>query len=151
MLSETLTEKMILLQAEATDWREAVSITGNLLVQNGVCEPRYIDAMIEAVEKLGPYMVLAPGIALAHARPEDGVIQIGLCIVTLAKPVNFGSPENDPVKLVIGFGGVDHESHLQLLQELAMFLMEDENQLLLKNAKDVSVVIQAFRTSGESL
>jgi PTS system ascorbate-specific IIA component len=149
MLSEPLSKSSILLQVPAADWREAVQKAGNLLVNNGVCEPRYVDAMIAAVERLGPYMVLAPGIALAHSRPEDGVLAVGMSMVTLSTPVNFGSPENDPVRLVIAFGGVDHTSHMGMLQELALFLMEESNQELLKTATDVETVLGAFSKREE--
>lgn len=144
MLADYLTKDVIRLQVPVKNWQEAVSTAGNLLVNNGNCLPKYVDAMIRAVNEFGPYMVLAPGIALAHARPEDGVVKMGMSIVTLEKPVNFGSPENDPVKLVIGFGGIDHDSHLKMLQELAIFLMDEGNQELLKSANEISGVLKAF-------
>jgi mannitol/fructose-specific phosphotransferase system IIA component (Ntr-type) len=148
MLSNYLNKNSILLQVNAADWREAVKKSGELLLNTGVCEPRYIQAMIKAVEELGPYMVLAPGIALAHARPEDGVLKVGMAILTLAVPVNFGSPENDPVRLVIAFAGVDHHSHVSMLQELALFLMDENNQEILKSAVDVNMVMSALSTNN---
>ncbi len=148
MLSDYLSEDRICLQVQAADWREAVQAGGELLVTAGVCEPRYVQAMVKAVEELGPYMVLAPGIALAHARPEDGVLKIGMAILTLAVPVNFGSPENDPVSLVIAFGGVDKHSHINMLQELAGFLIDETNQQMLKSATDVKMVMAALRTNN---
>src|SRR5574341_782958 len=134
MLKDYLTPDMIALQVRVADWRQAVRAGGELLVKAGKCEVRYVDAMVKAVEEMGPYMVLAPGLALAHARPEDGVKQVGMSIITLATPVEFGSESNDPVKLVISFGGVDNKSHIGMLQELAEFLMDPTNQLFLENA-----------------
>jgi mannitol/fructose-specific phosphotransferase system IIA component (Ntr-type) len=148
MLSDYLSEDCIHLKVHAENWREAVQASGEILVTAGICEPRYVLAMEKAVEELGPYMVLAPGIALAHARPEDGVLKIGLAILTLAVPVNFGSPENDPVSLVIAFGGVDKHSHINMLQELAGFLIDEANQQMLKSATDVSMVMAALRTNN---
>ena len=100
--------------------------------------------MVSAVNEMGPYMVLAPGIALAHGRPEDGVLKIGMSIINLETPVEFGSETNDPVYLIISFGGVDKESHIAMLQELAVFLMEESNQELLKTAKSIDEVMVAF-------
>lgn len=90
-----------------------------LLVDGGAVEPRYLSRCIEMVEEHGPYMVLAPGIALAHARPEDGAIRLGLSAVTLANPVEFGHPDNDPVDLVVCFASPDQEQHVGLLGALA--------------------------------
>ncbi len=145
MLSDYITSDMIQLQVEVSDWREAVQKGGELLVASGKCEPRYVDAMLGAVEQMGPYMVLAPGLALAHARPEDGVKDVCMSIITLATPVDFGSEANDPVKLVISFGGVDKESHVGMLQELARFLVDPEKQNLLKNATSIDEVMTAFK------
>ncbi len=147
MLKDYLTPDMIALQVRVADWRQAVRVGGELLVKAGKCEVRYVDAMVKAVEEMGPYMVLAPGLALAHARPEDGVKQVGMSIITLADPVEFGSESNDPVKLVISFGGVDNKSHIGLLQELAEFLMEPANQLFLENATSINEVLRAFERS----
>jgi PTS system ascorbate-specific IIA component len=146
MLSDYLNEKMIRLQVRVDGWEEAVRQGGDLLLQAGKCEERYIDAMVQAVETMGPYMVLAPGLALAHARPEDGVLELGMSVITLETPVEFGSEANDPVNLIISFGGVDNESHIGMLSALATFLMEEENQEFLRNATSVADVVEAFKT-----
>ncbi len=144
MLTEYITPELVAVQVEASDWESAIRTGGELLVNAGKCRASYVDAMVAAVNKLGPYMVLAPGIALAHARPEDGMLKVGLSIVNLATPVEFGTPANDPVFLVISFGGVDKEQHVTMLQELAEFLMNEENQKLLKTATSVEQVLAAL-------
>lgn len=143
-LADFLSEDLIQLQVSASSWEEAVRAGGALLLKAGVCEPRYIDAMVQVVRDLGPYMVLAPGIALAHARPEDGVKRIGLSIINLATPVEFGSEANDPVSLVISFAGLDKNSHIEMLQSLAVFLMDEANQKLLKESTSVDALMVAI-------
>jgi mannitol/fructose-specific phosphotransferase system IIA component (Ntr-type) len=145
MLADYIDPSMIRLQVQAKDWQEAVRQGGQLLLDGGKCEARYVDAMVEAVREMGPYMVLAPGLALAHARPEDGVLELGLSVITLSTPVDFGSEANDPVSLVISFGGVDKESHIGMLQALARFLMVEENQAFLRQATSVPDVMEAFK------
>jgi PTS system ascorbate-specific IIA component len=145
MLADYLTPDLVKLQVQADDWRDAVRQGGELLQKAGICEPRYVEAMIKAVEQMGPYMVLAPGLALAHARPQDGVLRVGMSIITLQKPVEFGSKANDPVKLVISFGGVDKTSHIGMLQELAKFLMIEDNQKLLKEAASFDEIKEALK------
>ena len=145
MLADYVTPDLIRLQVPVANWREAVQQGGELLQNAGICEPRYIEAMIKAVEQMGPYMVLAPGLALAHARPEDGVIRVGMSIINLATPVEFGSESNDPVQLVISFGGIDKTSHIAMLQALARFLMVEENQQLLKEATSIDEIMEALR------
>lgn len=124
---EILAKDNITLKAEAKNWEEAVMISGKTLVKNGVVEQRYIKAMVDTVKQLGPYIVIAPGIAIAHARPEDGVITCGFAVTTLKKPVKFGNESNDPVDLIITIAAIDHDGHLDALADL-MSVIGDENK-----------------------
>ncbi|MFO7292749.1 MAG: PTS sugar transporter subunit IIA [Actinomycetes bacterium] len=118
------------------DWREAVREAGKLLVATGAATDDYVDAIVRAVEELGPYIVLAPGIALAHARPEDGGVAVGFSLVTLAEPVEFGSEHNDPVDLVFAFASPDSEQHITALAALADFIESDDNLARIRAAND---------------
>ena len=121
-LSEMLTEETIALGLNVRDWQEAVREAGNLLVKADRVEPRYVEAMIRMVQEIGPYIVIAPGVALPHARPEDGVKKACMSLVTLDPPVNFGNKYNDPVQLVVAFGTTDKKAHIDALAELAKLL-----------------------------
>jgi mannitol operon transcriptional activator len=149
MLSKYLSQNSIRLQLPVKNWQEAVQASGDLLVKTGKCKPRYIDAMLQAVNDMGPYMVIAPGLALTHARPEDGALQMGMSIISLSTPVNFGSEANDPVELVISFCSIDHHTHIKMLKELAVFLMEERNQTMLKSSSSVEEVVAAFQQSPQ--
>lgn len=85
-------------------------------------------------------MVIAPGIALAHGRPSDSVLETGLSLVTLSTPVDFGSQSNDPVSLVIGLAAKDHDSHVDLLAALSELLMNEEKVNLLLSATNEDAV-----------
>lgn len=114
-----LADRAIVLRARAADWREAVRIAGEALVDSGCATVEYTDAMIRMVEDHGPYIVIAPGLALAHARPGAAVRCDGLSVVTLAEPVEFGHAHNDPVRVVIGLAGVAPDAHLAAVAALA--------------------------------
>ena len=64
-------------------------------------------------------MVIAPGLALAHARPGPDVLADGLAVVTLAEPVAFGHPHNDPVSVVLGLAIQSPAGHLESVAALA--------------------------------
>lgn len=102
-----------------SSWEEAVEKSGELLVGAGFVEPCYIGAMVETTKELGPYCVIAPGIAIPHARPENGVKTNGFSAITLIKPVEFGNQDNDPVYLVIALSALNHEAHIESLSLLA--------------------------------
>jgi len=114
-----LADRAIVLGARATDWRDAVRLAGDALVDSGCTTAEYTEAMIRMVDDHGPYIVIAPGLALAHARPGPEVRCDGLSVVTLAEPVEFGHAHNDPVHVVIGLAGVAADGHLEAVAQLA--------------------------------
>lgn len=124
-LKEALNAQTVKAKVAATSWEQAVEAAGMVLVQANLVEPRYIDAMKKTLRELGPYCVIAPGIAMPHARPEDGVIQTGFSLVTLVKPVTFGNAENDPVDILLAFSASDKERHITALKEISVFLSND--------------------------
>jgi PTS system ascorbate-specific IIA component len=109
----------IVLGAEAADWRAAVRLVGEALAASGAAQPGYADEMIRMIEEHGPYVVIAPGLALAHARPGPEVLADGLAVVTLSTPVAFGHPHNDPVSVVLGLAITHAEAHLASVASLA--------------------------------
>ena len=107
----------------ADDWKHAIREACAPLLDAGAITDTYPERCVALVEEHGPYIVLAPGIALAHARPEDGVRQLAVAVVTLAEPVAFDHPDNDPVDLVFAFGSPDTDQHVGLLSSLAGHLL----------------------------
>ena len=121
-LAKAFADNSIRVGAIALDREHAIEMAGELLVASGRSTPEYTESMLDAVAENGPYIVIAPGIALAHGRPSEAVLEIGLSLVTLAEPVVFGNEANDPVRLVIGLCATDHSSHIDIMAELATFL-----------------------------
>lgn len=139
-LSQLLAGDSIRIGALADDWRAAVRVSGEALVSSGATTPAYTDEMIATVEQLGPYIVIAPGIALAHSRPSPAVLRPGISLITLAAPVEFGHRQNDPVHLVVGLAAPDDEGHVTALATLAEFLSDDARRTGLIAARDAAAV-----------
>jgi PTS system ascorbate-specific IIA component len=118
MLPPILDEGVVL-GATPADWREAVQAAGRALSDAGAATPAYAAEMVRMIDEHGPYIVVAPGLALAHARPGPAVLADGLSVVTLAEPVEFGHPYNDPVRVVLGLALSTSERHLQAIAQLA--------------------------------
>jgi len=141
-LSKMLTRDTIALGVSARNWEEAVKEAGMLLVHSGSVEPQYVPAMVQMVKDIGPYIVIAPGVALPHARPEEGAKRPCMSLVTLDTPVNFGNEYNDPVTLVIAFAAPGKEGHLEALAELARFLEDNDRVEKLKQAASVDEALE---------
>ena len=72
-LNALLASDAVDLHCHAANWREALTQAGSLLEKTGAITPEYTTAMVESVETNGPYIVVAPGFAFAHARPSSAV------------------------------------------------------------------------------
>ncbi|WP_386689101.1 PTS sugar transporter subunit IIA [Lonepinella sp. MS14437] len=126
MLKESLiANNSIKLNQTANNWEEAIKIGTDLLIASGAIEPRYYDNIIAKVKEMGPYIILSPGLAMPHARPEEGVIKTAFALVTLTKPVVFEG-EDEPVSVLITLAGSDSDQHMQGIMEITQVL-EDED------------------------
>ncbi|RHL91747.1 PTS sugar transporter subunit IIA [Veillonella atypica] len=128
MLQDLLSEDNVSFRYPAETWEDVIRHGGQLMVDAGFTNPTYTEAMIDVVRDMGPYIVLAPGLAMPHARPEMGAKQVGAALVTLEKPIDFGSPENDPVSVAVFLCAPNKDEHIQLLTDIAT-LFEDEEFL----------------------
>jgi len=135
-----LPDEAIQLHATAADWRAAVELAGACLTRAGTAEPAYADEMIRMIEEHGPYVVIAPGLALAHARPGPEVLSDGLAVVTLSTPVDFGHPHNDPVNVVLALAVHSPERHLRMVAELANLFNDSDAVQGLADAESVDQV-----------
>ena len=128
LLQDLLSEDNVSFHYPAETWEDVIRHGGQLMVDAGFTDPTYTESMIDVVRDMGPYIVLAPGLAMPHARPEMGAKQVGTALVTLEKPIDFGSPENDPVSVAVFLCAPNKEEHIQLLTDIAT-LFEDEEFL----------------------
>ncbi len=144
MIDRLLNKETVQVGVEARDWEEAVRKSGLLLEEQGLTTPEYTEAMVEAVREYGPYMVVAPGVALAHARPENGVKTQGLSLAKLKTPVCFGHKDNDPVDLVFSLAATQSDDHVKLMAELADFLAKKMDDL--KQASSREEVLLLLKT-----
>jgi PTS system ascorbate-specific IIA component len=133
-ISDFIDPSAIALDHQASDWEEAVRSSGRLLEATGVAEPAYTQAMVDSVHEHGPYIVVAPGFAFAHARPSEAVLRTGMSWVRLAEPVEFGHSSNDPVTLVVALAAQDSTMHRDAMAKLAMLLGDPESKAALDAA-----------------
>lgn len=144
MLLKILNENLVYASYDAMSWSDAIAFGGYLLERNSFITNEYTEAMISVVNDLGAYIVIAPGIALAHAKPGVGVNKVGVSIVSLLHPIEFGHKENDPVKVVICLAALNNDSHLELLKEIVNILMKDEFISRVSTAKNRNDIMNIF-------
>jgi len=132
----------LLTDVKCNTWEELVDIAGKPLVDAGLIQPGYLDAVKGGVEKYGAYMVLVDDVAFFHARPEDGANALCLSLAMLAKPVYILEKR---VKAAFVFAAVDKVGHVGLLRELAQLLRDDEFLHILCESGDGDAVMNRLK------
>lgn len=133
-LTELLAADCIELDVGAETWRDAIQEAGKLLERAGIADAPYTQSMIANVESNGPYIVVAPGFAFAHARPSAAVHRTGMSWVRLAAPIPFGHKTNDPVHLVVALAATDTGAHNAAMADLAKLLGNPDKKAALDGA-----------------
>lgn len=126
-------EASVMIKKTATDWQEAIDFSMASLLKNNYVNSQYIQAIKDSTVNNGPYYILAPGVAMPHARPECGALKTGMSLTLLKEGVIF-SGNNEPIKLLIGLSAADSNSHIGAIQALSELLCEEDVLQSLLNA-----------------
>ena len=74
----------------AKDWQEAIDFSMVSLLDKNYISENYIQAIKDSTINNGPYYILAPGVAMPHARPECGALKTGMSLTLLEQGVISG-------------------------------------------------------------
>ena len=129
MLKELIADRIQFVD-KANSWEEAIRLSSRPLIDQEFIQESYLDAMIDGVNEFGPYMILADGVAMPHARPEDGAIKTGFSFLKLKEGVLFPNTEI-PVTLFFTLSASDADSHIEAIMKLASILGDDDTLELL--------------------
>ncbi|MCM7078482.1 PTS mannitol transporter subunit IIA [Enterobacter roggenkampii] len=127
-------ESSISVKPAAKNWQEAIDFSMSSLLQNHYINAAYVEAIKTSTVTNGPYYILAPGVAMPHARPECGALKTGMSLTLLKQEVQF-TEVDEPVKLLIGLSAADADSHIGAIQALSELLCEEEMLSALLTAK----------------
>lgn len=88
-IGELLKRDYVFMNDQKMDWRLAMRKSAEILEKNGYIDEKYIEAAIENVEEYGDYIVISPGVALAHAKKDYGVYKDGLSLLVSKSGILF--------------------------------------------------------------
>jgi len=104
-----------------------------------------VQAALDAREQLGS-TGLGHGVAIPHGRSE-AVTEARAAFVRLARPIDFGADDGQPVDLVAALIVPEHftDQHLKLLAELAELFSKSELTAALRAAPDAAALRAELR------
>lgn len=123
------------------DYGEGIKISCNMLKEEGIIEEEYYNAIMSKIDEFGPYFCIADGVAMPHARPEDGSIETGVSVVKLNNPVDFLGKQ---ISVFFTLSAKDNESHLGLLRQIAEVCMNKDKLNKIINSNNEKEIMEVF-------
>jgi len=123
------------------NYEEAIKMSCDILEKNGVVENRYYESIKAKIKEYGSYFCIADGICMPHARPEDGALKEGLCILKLNNSVDF---DGKLINVFFTLSAKDGESHLGLIKQIAEVCMNKDKLDIIKNSKSKKEIMEVF-------
>ncbi len=145
LLEELITKETYQVSSEKLGWKEAIRLAAKPLLDQHKITENYPEAMIQKVEEFGPFINLGKGVAIPHARPDEGVNEIGMSMLVLEEPIYLLDNPEQEVRLLICIAAIDNESHLKALSHLTTILRDKNHvQTLIssKNYDDIEMIIK---------
>ena len=134
---------------DASDKAELIARLAALLA--GDDDTRVVASALEAREALGS-TGLGHGVAIPHGR-SAAVSEARAAFVRLARPIDFGADDGQPVDLVAALIVPEHftDQHLKLLAELAQLFSDAELTSALRAAPDAATLRETLRRAKAAL
>ncbi len=145
MITTWLPAENIQIVDSVSDWKQAIRLSAQPLLAKETMTEAYIDAIFNSHQELGPYYVLAPGLAMPHARPEQGAIKNGLSLLNIKQGVSFDAEENDPVYVVIMLCALSGDEHINMITALADIFSDDERLSALLKASSIEEIQRVIK------
>lgn len=145
MITTWLPAENIQIVDSVSDWKQAIRLSAQPLLAKETMTEAYIDAIFNSHQELGPYYVLAPGLAMPHARPEQGAIKNGLSLLHIKQGVSFDAEENDPVYVVIMLCALSGDEHINMITALADIFSDDERLSALLKAASIEEIQRVIK------
>ncbi|WP_461218079.1 PTS sugar transporter subunit IIA [Lapidilactobacillus salsurivasis] len=106
-------------------WQSAIRLSASELLAKKSIDPKYTEKIISNIERFGPYMIITPGILLAHAGEQDGVIKNGFSMHVFHNPIAFPGKNVFPVSVIITIAVKDHRSY-PVVEKIVQWVLDDE-------------------------
>lgn len=115
----------VLFRKKVTDWQEGIRESCQLLLEKKIIKATYVDEIIKCIRIFGPYIIVAPNVAMPHASSQsDEVLATAVSFTKLKSSVSFDDPEKK-AQLFFTLAAKNSDAHLKNIQRLSELLMKE--------------------------
>ena len=116
------------IDTEVTSWEEAIKISCEPLVREGIVDETYAQQLIYQVNEHGPYIVLLPNLAMPHtSQNAQGVTDTAIAFTRFKNPVSFTpGDETKDAQVFFTLAAANETKHLENMAGLFEMLSEED-------------------------
>ena len=144
MLEKEIRNKVNIIDS-IENWENAIKFAAKPLLLDDSITENYVRTMVDNLKKFGAYILINDVIALAHARPEDGVKKNCLSLLKINDGVIFDENTNEKVYLIFVLGAEDNESHMNILSKLMEVIDNEDIIKRMIEATSISTLIEIIK------
>jgi mannitol/fructose-specific phosphotransferase system IIA component len=146
-MPDILTQQTICLQGQAESKQDAIRKAGELLVQGGCVDPKYIEGMLAREETMSTYV--GNGFAIPHGLFDDLSLIFRTGISVLQLPTGVEWEEGEMAYMVVGIAATTDE-HVDMLANLAEVIDDPDTAQLLITTTDPKVILQNLNRAPQT-
>ena len=144
-LSDLITKESIVILPNKLTWLEILQAATQNLIARGIVEPSYLSHLEEQFPEVTPSIVLGNQIVIPHTIPENGALELGMCLAKI--PQGFSS-QGQCYRYVVVISAIDKKMHIQPMMQLLKIASDPKTIQRLDQAQDkdaLLAVIQDFK------
>ncbi|MBP9477779.1 MAG: PTS sugar transporter subunit IIA [Sebaldella sp.] len=101
---------------KVSNWKEALFISGEPLIEKNEINIEYIHEIIHIAEDFGVHFVLENEVAVPHGEVSKNVNKSCISVLSIKEPVYFS--EKKPVTLIFLIGAITATEHIKSIEEI---------------------------------
>lgn len=147
MLKELIAKGYYSIHDGFDNWEDAVRASVQPLIDAGAVKPAYADSIVRSVKEFGPYIAIAPDIAIPHAEDKANVNETTICFMKSNTPVVLDPEDHDKdSRLFFVLASNDEEKHLENLGKLVEMFEEEAFMKALGEATTLEEILAVAET-----
>lgn len=142
-LRDILKPESVQIYDTAPGWQEGIRLAAQPLLKSGYIKEAYLTAILQTIEKHGPYCEIISGVLLAHAEPSGNVCCPVMSLALFQTPI-WSESWKKHITAIFILGVIDHYSHASALAELVTALSKNETYRRLPQYKTPQELYQTL-------
>jgi transcriptional antiterminator/mannitol/fructose-specific phosphotransferase system IIA component (Ntr-type) len=139
-LKHLVNKDTVMVQNTNIDWISAINRCAKPLLDNKSIEPRYVEKIIEDIQKDHPFIMISEGLIIAHASVESGVNEVCISIMKSKNKINIdGYLDAD---LLVVLGTPNYTDHLGVLNDLIAMTESIKTMKKIRESKNREEIIK---------